>query len=147
MSAVDDVLLRAPGLAGAGLPARLQWLEDSAAAIESAELGDDGTGAVLQLRAALGAIVSWSQGVQDERSVVELEAIVRLLTTRGLLLLTRAMAEYYGALVDDRAPRRMQCREIALAYGELAAALQRGEALPEAALARVKAVAATLEKS
>ena len=82
--ALEAVLLQVQDLAGAPLRVRLQWIEDAAAAVDASvaagDLGDDGKSAALHLRAALGAIVAWSQrGSQGDKkpdSLVELDAIV-----------------------------------------------------------------------
>ena len=141
--ALEDLLI-AGATPSADLHARLQWLEDAAAAAEAADLGDDGRVGALHLRAALGAIVQWTRGPQDPATLVELDAVVRLLIARGTLALYRALAAAYAALVDARAPHRAACVEAKDAYLALARAVEKGTPVGDDVVDRLTRIRATL---
>jgi hypothetical protein len=151
--ALEAVLLQVQDLAGAPLRVRLQWIEDAAAAVDASvaagDLGDDGKSAALHLRAALGAIVAWSQrGSQGEKkpdSLVELDAIVRTLLSRAQLGLLRGLAAFYDDLVDERAPHRAACVQARDALQEIARAVEKGTPTPPSALRRLKRVREALK--
>lgn len=130
--ALEDLLVTASELDKLDLRARLQWLEDAARAAEALDLGDEGKAGALHLRAALGAIVKWSQGpdTTSKESVAQLEALLRTLMTRGLLGLYRALAEAWDALARERAPHRAACVEVRDAFREAARALEKGAPVP-----------------
>lgn len=130
-----------------GLASQLQWLEDAAAALEVAELGDDGRAAALDLRAALGAVVLFSRdasNARDPKALLELEAVVRAHTARGLLTLYRAVAAGLHELAQEKGPSRAQVNELALAFDALVKGQERGEAPSAAALRRLEEVRASL---
>ena len=151
--ALEAVLLQVQDLAGAPLRVRLQWIEDAAAAVDASvaagDLGDDGKSAALHLRAALGAIVAWSQrGSQGDKkpdSLVELDAIVRTLLSRAQLGLLRGLAAFYDDLVDERAPHRAACVQARDALQEIARAVEKGTPTPPSALRRLERVREALK--
>jgi hypothetical protein len=147
--ALEAVLLQVQDLAGAPLRVRLQWIEDAAAAVDASvaagDLGDDGKSAALHLRAALGAIVKWSQGDKKPDSLVELDAIVRTLLARAQLGLLRGLAAFYDDLVDERAPHRAACVEAREALLEIARAVEKGTPTPPSALRRLERVREALK--
>ena len=144
MLRLEHQLLAARDLGGADLRARLQWIEDTAAAADDACLDDDGKTAALHLRAALGAIVQWSRGSQEPSSLVQLDAVVRTLMARAQLGLLRSLANGYDALVQAKAPHRAACAEARDALRALARALEKGEAPPPSVAERFARVRASL---
>lgn len=146
--ALEAVLLQVQDLGGAPLRTRLQWIEDAAAAVDASvvagDLGDDGKTAALHLRAALGAIVRWSQSDKQPDSLVELDAIVRTLLARAQLGVLRGLAAFYDELVDERAPHRAACVEASDALLEIARAVEKGTPMPPTALRRLERVRAAL---
>ncbi len=138
--ALAQLLAQAQGLQAMDLRARLQWLEDTALAAEQADLGDAGALGARDLKAALGAVLKFSQGPMDEASLTELEAIMRALTTRGLVTLCKALSLSWAEIAGV-GPRRAEAHELAVAYDEIARALARGAPVPERAIARIADVA------
>ena len=137
------VVLEANTLGPADLRTRLLWIERAADAAEAVDL-DDGGQAALHLRAALGAIVKWSQGDKNPDSLVELDALVRLLMARAQLGLLRGLAGFYDRLVEERAPHRAAAAETRDVLIELARAVEKGTAVPGDVQARLAAIAASL---
>lgn len=129
---LEELLVAAGDLDKLDLRARLQWLEDAAHAAEALELGDEGKQGALHLRAALGAIVKWSQGpdTTSKESVAQLDVLVRALMTRGLLGLYRALADAWDTLARERAPHRAACIEVRDAFREAARAVETGAPVP-----------------
>lgn len=147
MSALVAVLGRADALASADLRTRLQWIEDAAAAIEATDLGDDGVVAATHFRAALGAVVAWSKSPPQQRSLVALEAVLSTLLQRAMVAMARASAEYFEALVDERAPQRAACAEAARLLSDVAVAAEKGSPLPKNFAARVRELSSSLPKT
>ncbi len=141
---LEQKLLEAKSLGTADLKTRLQWIEDAAIAADDAALDDDGHTAALHLRAALGAIVKWSQGPKDPSTLVELDALVRTLMARAQLGLLRSLANSYDALVEARAPHRAACVEARDALRAMARALERGEPVPAEVNARFERIRQSL---
>lgn len=145
-----DVLLEVQGLGQADLRTRLRFLERAAAATEAAvsagELGDEGRDAALHLRAALGAIVKWSQGDKNPETLVELDAIVRTLLARAQLGLYRVLAGFYANLADEKAPHRAACVEARDALLEMARALEKGEPVADRTRERFARIRSALPK-
>lgn len=145
--ALEDLLTAAGDLDKLDVRARLQWLEDAARAAEALELGDEGKTGALHLRAALGAIVKWSQGpdTTSKESIAQLEALLRTLTTRGLLGLYRALADAYETLARERAPHRAACIEVRDAFREAARALETGTPIPPSVRERLDRARASID--
>jgi hypothetical protein len=143
---VEALLARAGTLGAMSIREQLQWLEDTAAAAEQADLGDDGAVAAQQLRAALGAIVKLSQMASPtERDVAEAQLLIRTLMARGLYALSLALAETWRALAHEKHPRRAACMEVAAAFDDLARAVQMGQAIPATVGERLRAVDASMK--
>jgi hypothetical protein len=140
--ALERVLLDARDLGDADLSARLRWLEAAGNAADAAALDDEGRSGALHLKAALGAIVQWSQGPRNPDSLVALDALVRTLTARGYLAMVRSLAESYDALVRVRAPHRAACAEARDALRTLAQSIEKGRPPPPAVAARLASIAA-----
>ena len=143
-SSLEDLMAAAPP-PDADVRKRLQWIEDVAGATEAADLGEVGATAALQLRAALGTMVKWSQGPQTPESTVELEALVRLLLARGTLGIYQALAASY----DEMA--RTGPRATAVAAGEarevflkLAQSVESGKPPPPSLQQRLERIRAAL---
>jgi hypothetical protein len=148
MSSVDleQLLARVGGLGDLPLREQLQWLEDTAAAAERADLGDAGDDAALQLRAALGAIVKLSQTASPTpEQLAEGQLVIRTLMARGTLALTRALAETWRALAHEKHPQRTACMAVADAFDDVARAVQQGRPIPADVVARLRAVDAGLK--
>lgn len=143
---LEHQLLAARDLGTADLRARLQWIEDTAAAASDAGLDEEGQSAALHLRAALGAIVKWSQGPKEPDSLVGLDALVRTLLARAQLGLLRSAAAAYDALVDARVPHRAACIEARDALRGLARAVEKGEPPSPDVAARLERVRASLPR-
>ena len=145
----EDPVERLTALAGGmdaafagGVQTQLQWLEDTAQALDAADLGDEGKAAALNLRAALGAVVHWARGPRDEKTLPELEGVVRTFTTRGVVALHRALAAGMRALADARAPQRAVCLDLASIFDALATAQENGAPPPVDVLERLTAARA-----
>lgn len=145
--ALEQLVARAGALGAMTLREQLQWLEDTAAATEQADLGDEGEQAALQLRAALGAIVKLSQQQPPPtpQEIAEGQLVVRTLMARGTLALTRALAETWRALAHEKHPRRAACMAVADAFDDLARAVQQGRPIPPEVADRLRAVDATMK--
>ena len=133
MSALDlaAVAARMESSFAAGMKAQLQWLEDAALAL-SAE-GHDAT----DFKAALGAVLVWSRGAQDAKTLPELEAVVRTFTTRGTIAMYRGLSTSLRELADARAGQRSLCLDLAGIFTALARAMERGQPPPLDALERL----------
>jgi len=142
LQALERVLLDARDLGGADLRARLRWLEAAGNAADAVALDDEGRDGALHIKAALGAIVKWSQGDKDPASLVALDALVRTLTTRGYLAMVRSLADVYDDLVDERAPHRAACAEARDALRALAKSVETGQPPPRVVAERLAAIAA-----
>lgn len=144
---LEDLLVAASELDKLDVRARLQWLEDAARAADDADLGDEGKAGALHLRAALGAIVKWSQGpdTTSKESVAQMEALVRTLMTRGLLGLYRALADAWATLARERAPHRVACVEVRDAFREAARAVESGAPIPASVRERLERARAAIE--
>lgn len=143
---VEALLARAGSLGAMSVREQLQWLEDTAAAAEQADLGDDGDVAARQLRAALGAIVKLSRiESPTERDVAEAQLLIRTLMARGLYALSLALAETWRALAHEKHPRRAACIEVAAAFDDLARAVQKGQPIPASVADRLRAVDASMK--
>ena len=147
MSSLVDVLARADDLGSADLRARLQWIEDAALAIEAADLGEDGVVAATHFRAALGAVVAWAKSPPQQRSQVALEAVLHTLLQRAMVAMARATAEYFEALVDERAPQRAACAEAARLLRDVGVAAEKGAPLPKNFAARVRELSSSLPQT
>lgn len=143
-AALVAVLGRADELAATDLRTRLQWIEDAAAAIETTDLGDDGVIAATHFRAALGAVVAWSKSPPQQRSLVALEAVLHTLLQRAMVAMAAAAADYFDALVDERAPQRAACAEASRLLHEVARAAEKGAPLPKNFAARVRELSSSL---
>ena len=142
LQSLERVLLDARDLGGADLRTRLRWLEAAGNAADAVALDDEGRDGALHVKAALGAIVKWSQGPKDPDSVVALDALVRTLMARGYLAMVRSLAGAYDELVDERAPHRAACAEARDALRALAKSIEKGQPPPPAVGARLAAIAA-----
>jgi hypothetical protein len=140
LHALERVLLEARDLGTADLRARLRWLEAAGVAADAAALNDEGRAGALHVKAALGAIVQWSQGPKDPDSLVALDAVVRTLAARGYLAMLRSLADAYDDLVDERAPHRAACAEARDALRALAKSVEQGQPPPPAVAARLAAI-------
>jgi hypothetical protein len=138
-SALVDVAARMESAFQAGLQGQLQWLEDAATALDAADLGDEGKAAATDLRAALGAVVHWSRGPQDPKTLPELEAVMRTFTTRGLATLYRVLAAHLRELADLRVAMRAACLEMASVFDALGKSVENGTRPPVDALKRLEA--------
>lgn len=78
-------------------------------------------------KAALGAIVVFSRGPQHRKDLVELEAVVRALMTRGLATLYQALAEAWDELARI-SPMRDEARLLADAFRTASMSTSRGKA-------------------
>jgi hypothetical protein len=121
---------------------RLQWLEDAArlATEASSELGEAGDRAALDLRAALGAIITWARGPKDPATLVDLEATVRTFTRRALYTLYTALAGAYAGL-SKQGVQRGDAEKLAAIYKELADAVRLGVEPKAATRAKIEALA------
>jgi hypothetical protein len=138
---LEDALVRARDLESMDLRARLQWLEDTALAAEQLDLGDDGARGVLDLKAALGALLKLSQGPVDERAIAEAALLVRMLTQRATSTLLRAVAAQHRAMSTTRgAPRRAESHLLAQAFDEMAKAVAKGEPIPQSTIDKIAEV-------
>jgi hypothetical protein len=148
-NALEDVLASADGLAHAPLRDRLAWLERAALAAERADLGERGVQGALSLRAALGAIVRFSQSEQSHDALAELDVVVRTLLSRAQLAFTSALADQYETLASDRGAGTLRetCRELADVYRELARAVRRGEPVSSETMQRVQRVRESWEQA
>jgi hypothetical protein len=144
LQALQRLLLDVKALGPASLRERLRWLEAVATAAEAVALDDAGRVGALHLRAALGAIVQWSQGPKDPDGLVALDALVRTLTTRGSLALMRSLASTYDELVAARAPQRAACVAARDALQALARSIEHGRPPPPALAARFVDLRASL---
>jgi hypothetical protein len=144
---LEQALLEVRSLGTADLRTRLRWLEATALAADALDLDDEGRAAATHLRAALGAIVAWSQGDKDPSTLVQLDAVVRTLLARGTVGLLRSLAHHYDVLVDERAPHRPACVEARDALTEMARAVERGEPVPAAVAARFARIRASLRET
>jgi len=147
--ALQAILLEANGLGTADLRTRLHWIEKAAAATEACVAAgdlddDDGGSAALHLRAALGAIVKWSQGDKSPDSLVALDALVRTLMARAQLGLLRGLAGFYDQLSTLKQPHRAACLEARDALREMALAIERGEPVSSSTLQRFERARAAL---
>ena len=138
---LEAMLLEVNSLGTADLRTRLLWIERAAAATEACVAAgdlddDDGGSAALHLRAALGAIVSWSQGDKNPDSLVALDALVRTLMARAHVGLLRGLAGFYEALSTTKQPYRAACLELRDALREMALAVERGEAVSSSTVER-----------
>ena len=139
--ALEDAMLRAHELPKQDLATRLQWMEDVALAAERADLGDDGARAARDMKAALGAILKFARGPQTQSALGELELMVGALTARATSTLFRALARDYDALARTKgAPRRAESMQLAVAFDELAAAVEKGEPIAQRTIDRVAEV-------
>lgn len=147
---LEELLGQANDVDALDLRARLQWLEDAAAAAEALDvdgaLGDEGRDGVLHLRAALGAVVVWSQGpdTTSKESAAQLEALLRTLIARGLVGLYRALASTWDTLAKERAPHRTACIDVRDAFREAAKAIERGEGAPASVREKLESARAAL---
>jgi hypothetical protein len=140
---LERLLLDARALGTADLRARLRWLEAAGQAAEAvAWNNDEGRQGALHLKAALGALVQWSQGPKDPGSLVALDAVVRTLTTRGYLSMLRSLADAYDDLVDARAPHRASCAEARDALRALHKSVEKGQPPPPSVAERLAAIRA-----
>jgi hypothetical protein len=144
LQALERVLLDARDLGGADLRARLRWLEAAGNAADAVALDDEGRAGALHIKAALGAIVKWSQGDKDPASLVALDALVRTLTARGYLAMLRSLADAYDVLVDERAPHRAACAEARDALRALAKCIEKGQPPPPAVATRLATLRAEM---
>jgi hypothetical protein len=141
---LEEQLFAVRSLGQADLRTRLAWLEATVLAADAVDLDDEGRAGARHLRAALGAIVRWSQGDRDPATLVELDAVVRTLLARGTVGLLRSLAAGYAALVKARAPHRGSCAEARDALLALARSVEQGRPPPPAVAARLAAIRATL---
>ena len=147
MSALDDVLARVADLTQGDLRAQLTWLHDASTALEHEDLGDAGARAALDLKAALGAVVVWSKGAQDPSTLVELQAVVRTLTTRGLVALYQALSSTWSEIAARKGPHALHARRLADAYKALAGRVGRGEPVPADVVTTLRELRATLDRA
>jgi hypothetical protein len=147
-----SVLERVGDLASGDLRAQLTWLHDASQALENEDLGEGGARAALDLKAALGAVVVWSQGPQDPSTLVELQAVVRTLTTRGLVSLYQALSSTWADLASRKGPRgsdpnRLAAHQLADAYRTLAVRVGRGEPVPTDVVTTLRELRATVDRA
>ena len=144
--ALEQLVARAGALGAMTVREQLQWLEDTAAATEQADLGDEGEQAALQLRAALGAIVKLSQHPSPTPTdIAEGQLVVRTLMARGTLALSRALAETWRAMAHEKHPRRAACMAVADAFDDVARAVQLGRPIPAEVVEQLRAVDASMK--
>ncbi len=141
---LERVLLEVNSLGAADLRAHLMWIERAALAAENAAVDIDDNGAALHLRAALGAVVKWSQGDKSPTSLVELDALVRTLLARAQLGMLRGLADFYGELVVTKEPHRAACAQARVALLEMARGVERGVAVSPSTLQRFAEITASL---
>lgn len=148
---LEDLLAAAGDVDGLDLRARLQWLEDAATAAAALDvdgaLGDEGRDGVLHLRAALGAVVSWSKGpdTSSKESIAQLEVLLRTLIARGLVGLYRALASTWETLARERAPHRGACIDLRDAFREAARAVETGQPPPPSLRERLERARGVLD--
>jgi hypothetical protein len=116
------------------LLAQLEWIDKTATAVASADLGVAGAQAALELRAALGAIVAFAQGRKGDAELAVLTATVRELTQRALATVCRALAAAYEELAAfGEGADAARARRLAPVWRDFAQALAERRA-PDATL-------------
>jgi hypothetical protein len=134
----------------AGVRGQLQWLENAALALDAADLGPAGKDSARNLKAAMGAILTFAQKTREktpeQNAIAEMQAVVRTLLAHGVLSLYRALADNLRALATAQTPQQAACLELAAIFDELARATEHGTPPSPSVLLRLDKARAALDK-